>query len=62
LDGHYSEAVTGKGNKNSPIFSNINYNHILLIDDAKFFIGKGDYRTIEDLTEYIKSKDERYQV
>ena len=38
------------------------FNHIILIDDAREFIGKGDYPTIDKLTEYIKNKNEQYDV
>lgn len=69
LDGHYSAGVTAKGDKECPIFEELSsifsskkFNHILLIDDARCFIGKGDYPTIEKLTEYIRSKNEKYQV
>lgn len=68
LDGHYSEGITAKGNKNCPIFEEIDailnnskYNHVLLIDDARCFIGEGDYPTIENLATYIKSKNAKYQ-
>jgi hypothetical protein len=69
LDGHYSAGNTARGDKDCPIFeeldaifSKINYNHILLIDDARCFIGEGDYPTLEELTHYIKSKDDKYHV
>jgi hypothetical protein len=69
LDGHYSAGITAKGKKECPIleelaaiFSGRKFNHILLIDDARCFIGKGDYPTIDQLTDYIKSKNENYRV
>jgi len=69
LDGHYSAGITAKGEKDCPIFeeldaifNNKKFNHIILIDDARCFIGKGDYPTIDKLTEYIKNKNEQYQV
>lgn len=69
LDGHYSAGITAKGEKDCPIFEELNaifdskkFNHILLIDDARLFVGKGDYPTIDKLTEYIKSRSEKYQV
>jgi molybdopterin converting factor small subunit len=69
LDGHYSEGITAKGEKECPIFeeldaifNNKKFNHILLIDDARCFIGEGDYPTIPQLTEYIKNKDNKYKV
>jgi len=67
LDGHYSAGETAKGDKDCPIFeeidaifSNNKMDHILLVDDARCFIGKGDYPTVETLTAYIKSKDDNY--
>lgn len=69
LDGHYSAGITAKGDKDCPIFEEIDaifgskqLNHIILIDDARCFNGEGDYPTIERLTEYIKSKNVNYQV
>jgi hypothetical protein len=69
LDGHYSAGITAKGDKECPIFEELNailnkneFNHILLIDDARCFIGEGDYPTIEELTNYVKTKDKSYQV
>jgi hypothetical protein len=34
----------------------------LLIDDARCYVGKGDYPTIDQLTNYVKSKNENYRV
>ena len=69
LDGHYSAGVTAKGDKDCPIFEELNaifnskdLNHILLIDDARQFNGIGDYPTIEQLTEFIKRKNGKYQL
>lgn len=69
LDGHYSAGVTAKGDKDCPIFEEVDaifnstpHNHILLIDDARCFVGKDDYPTIDHLTEYIRQRNDRYQV
>jgi len=69
LDGHYSEGITAKGDTDCPIFGEVDaifkykkLHHVLLIDDARFFNGKGDYPTIENLTNYISAKDSRYKV
>ncbi len=69
LDGHYSAGITAKGDKECPIFEELDaifhcrkFNHIILIDDARCFTGVGDYPTIEKLTEYVKEKQESYQV
>lgn len=69
LDGHYSAGITAKGEKECPIYGEIDaifkYNkleHILLVDDARCFNGQGDYPTIDELTHYIQSKDRGYKV
>jgi hypothetical protein len=60
LDGHYSGGVTEKADIETPIMKELEYifthpvkNHLILIDDARLFIGKRDYPTLEvvrDLT------------
>ena len=69
LDGHYSAGITAKGDKECPIFEELDailvnkkLNHVLLIDDARCFNGEGDYPLIEKLTEYIKGKNNNYKV
>ena len=69
LDGHYSGGITAKGDKECPIYEELEailigkkFNHIILIDDARCFIGDGDYPTMKKLTEFIKSKNDKYQV
>lgn len=68
LDGHYSAGVTAIGDKVCPIFEELDaifnsrpFNHILLIDDARLFIGDTYYPSKEQLTAYIKSKNEKYR-
>jgi len=68
LDAHYSGGLTAKGDKECPIYEEIDAifatkeNHVLLIDDARYFNGKGDYPTIDQLTKYIRDRDPRYKV
>lgn len=69
LDGHYSAGITAKGEKDCPIFEELDaifqskkLNHILLIDDARCFNGEVDYPTLEQLIEYVKGKNQNYQV
>ena len=69
LDGHYSSGPTARGEKDCPIFEEIDaiFNgrplpHILLIDDARCFDGTGDYPTIEQLTQYVQAKNDRYRL
>ena len=68
LDGHYSGGITAKGDTECPIFSELeaifsnNHDHIILIDDARCFIGKGDYPSLEELTKFISQRDSRYRI
>jgi len=62
LDGHYSAGITAKGDKDTPILSELDHvfsllsEGVILIDDARCFTGIGDYPTIEDLKEYIQKR------
>lgn len=62
LDGHYSEGITAKGDKETPIIEELNSivdcvkDSIILIDDARCFTGKGDYPTLESLQDYFIKK------
>jgi len=69
LDGHYSGGITARGDKDCPIYEEIDailknrkFNHIILIDDARCFTGEGDYPTVNQLTEYIKYREPKYEV
>ena len=69
LDGHYSEGITAKGQKNCPIieeleaiFSGKRFKHILLIDDAACYTGEDDYPTIDEIKEYLSSKTSNYSL
>ena len=63
LDGHYSAGITALGDKETPIYSELNtifnaedFGHVILIDDARCFIGKNDYPKLLELKEFVKSK------
>ena len=69
LDGHYSAGETAKGSTECPIYKELDcildakpLNHVILIDDARDFTGKGDYPAIDTLTAYIKNKSKGYQL
>ncbi len=69
LDGHYSGGITAKGDKECPILEEINaifkfknIDHILLVDDARSFDGQLDYPAMEELTNQIKTKNNKYEV
>lgn len=60
LDGHYSEGVTAKGLLDTPIRQELQHilqhnikGHVILIDDARCFVGQNDYPAIEELRELV---------
>lgn len=62
LDGHYSGGLTAKGDKECPIFEELNaifvspILHLIVIDDARIFTGQGDYPTIKELKQFVFGK------
>jgi len=67
LDGHYSSGKTARGDKDCPIFEELatifsfeDIGHVILIDDARHFNGEGDYPTIQELVNFVKSKNSNY--
>lgn len=63
LDAHFSAGITSKGEKYTPILEELNCilshqerSHVILIDDAEYFNGKGDYPTIKSLRDLVKRK------
>ncbi len=62
LDGHYSAGVTARGDKDSPVFEELNHilsapdlGHVIIIDDARCFGTDAGYPSLEVLREYIMS-------
>jgi len=60
LDGHYSGGITAKGELETPILKELKVimshhvkSHIILIDDARCFIGKNDYPALEELKKIV---------
>jgi hypothetical protein len=60
LDGHYSGGETAKGEANTPILKELEFilrhpikNHVILIDDARCFIGENDYPTLRELAVFV---------
>jgi hypothetical protein len=63
LDGHYSGGVTAKGDKETPIYEELSHifnapdiGHVIIIDDARLFSKSSAYPSIEELTDFIRSK------
>lgn len=69
LDGHYSGGITGKGEKNTPIMKELSAivahpikGHLILIDDARCFIGEFDYPSLFEIYEWVKAIDPNYKI
>jgi hypothetical protein len=68
LDGHYSYADTALSNKKTPILEEINpillkpENHIILIDDARLFIGRHNYPTIFSFVNFVRRYNKSYKI
>jgi hypothetical protein len=66
LDGHYSSGPTAKGELDTPIRKELDLifhhplkNHVILIDDARLFIGANDYPSIEEVRRVAKEQSHR---
>lgn len=64
LDGHYSHGITGKGEKDCPIYEELDailktrdrVKHVILIDDIRCFNGKDyDYPAVQDVIDHVRS-------
>lgn len=63
LDGHYSAGVTARGDKDTPvykelehIFNDKNREHVIIIDDARCFGTDPAYPSLEELGDFVSSK------
>lgn len=63
LDGHYSEGFTAKGDKETPIYDELNWifsvperRHVIIIDDARCFGVYADYPTLAELKRFVEEK------
>jgi hypothetical protein len=69
LDGHYSGGNTVKGNKVCPVLEELaaitkhaNIKSVILIDDARLFIGTNDYPTIPFLDNWVHKNMSNHQL
>jgi hypothetical protein len=62
LDGHYCDGVTAKGAKDTPIYEELHHilspesGHVIIIDDARLFGSDPGYPSVEELSEFIRSR------
>jgi hypothetical protein len=68
LDGHYCGGDTAMGDKECPIYAEIeailnsSNGHVMLVDDARLFVGKRDYPTITQLAAFVKALNSEYHL
>ena len=62
LDGHYSGGVTGRALEDTPIMAELRAildhpikDHLVLIDDARLFVGRDGYPRVERLRDWVES-------
>ncbi|GFE57987.1 hypothetical protein [Geobacter sp. AOG1] len=63
LDSHFSSGETAKGDKDTPIYEELEHilnapdmGHVIIIDDARFFGTDPAYPTIDELCVFVRSK------
>ena len=63
LDGHYSGGLTARSEQDTPvareisnILANIKQRFVILIDDARLFVGTNGYPTLEELEKQVKNQ------
>jgi hypothetical protein len=68
LDGHFSGAATAKGQVNFPVLEELDQirrhqirDHVILIDDARFFIGAPEPST-QEIVESLRSINPSYSI
>lgn len=69
LDAHYSGGITAKGDLNTPIIKELDsiisesdFTYVILIDDARDFIGENDYPTLVELKQFVLSKNPKLRI
>jgi hypothetical protein len=72
LDAHYSGVLggqqTSRAAKDCPIYEEIDaifaneHRHVILVDDARDFVGRDGYPTLKELEAYIHGKRKNYQM
>ena len=76
LDGHYSSEffhegeyfVTAKAEINTPVEKELDtilksgFMHVILIDDARLFVGEHDYPALKTITEKVRASKKNYKV
>jgi hypothetical protein len=69
LDAHYSKGETARGSIDTPILSELqailsdeSKKHVILIDDARYFIGQDGYPTLKEMESFVHERNSDLQV
>lgn len=69
LDGHYSAGITAKGEKDTPIYEELEHifkakdlGHVIIIDDARCFGSDPGYPSLDDIKKFIKTHKEHANI
>jgi hypothetical protein len=69
LDSHWSGGMTARGAEESPVLHELGHifnhavdGHVVLIDDARCFTGSGGYPMIDELREFVASRQPDWTV
>ncbi|HEX7017312.1 MAG TPA: hypothetical protein VF209_00160 [Patescibacteria group bacterium] len=68
LDAHYSGIGTGRGTNDTPILKELKaifaskFPHLVLIDDARLFVGQESYPTLEEVKTFVQRVAPTYRV
>ena len=63
LDAHYSGGITAKGDLETPVVQELHQilshplaaQHVILIDDARNFVGNNNYPTLQQVYDYVRT-------
>ncbi len=61
LDGHYSGGLTARGDTECPVYKELEAifssqaKHVIVIDDARLFVGENDYPTLDELKAFVSA-------
>jgi hypothetical protein len=69
LDGHYSDGITARGDKDTPIYEELQHifkakdlKHIIFIDDARCFGTDSAYPSLDEIIHFIKTHKENVNI
>lgn len=69
LDGHFSAGVTARGDSDTPILRELEHifdatplDHVIIIDDARYFGRDPEYPSVDDIKTFVAERRPNYRV